>query len=261
MRSLLVPVVLAVLLAPTVALARHGGLYFELAPSFGIYATNEVVIEEGNDDFGDFPVASFVPALKLGVNLFGWAGVEAHATGHFWDLENDRGGAAYAGAVLRITPLEALSYILPDTVQLPSWYPPGPVSFSDRPFDLGVSFGGGYSIVGEDYAYQGGYFQWGLDVKWYLTPNFALGLDLPFRHMQYEPFRYANYGENTGYCTDGADAYGFVGNQRFAVSKGASRAGPQINAGEIDERCEDPAPSALFFAPAITIAGVFDFGI
>ena len=59
MRSL---VVLAVLLASTSALARNGGLYFELAPSWGFYSTDEVIIEEGNDDFSDFPVATFVPA-------------------------------------------------------------------------------------------------------------------------------------------------------------------------------------------------------
>ena len=259
MRSL---VVLAVLLASTSALARNGGLYFELAPSWGFYSTDEVIIEEGNDDFSDFPVATFVPALKLGVNLFGWAGVEAHATGHFWDLENDRGGAAYAGGTFRITPLEILTYVLPDTVEVPSLFPPGPVTWKNRPFDLGVSFGGGYSLVGEDYAYQGGYFQWGFDVKWFITPNFALGLDFPFRHMLYEPFRYANYGENTGYCTDGEDAYGFgAGGQKFDVDKFASRQGPQIDAGDIDERCEDPAPAAFFFAPALTITGVFDFGI
>ena len=99
-------VVLVVLLASTAAFARNGGLYFELAPSWGFYSSDEVIIEEGNDNFSDVPVASFVPALKLGVNLFGWAGIEAHATGHFWDLENDRGGAAYAGGVVRITPLE-----------------------------------------------------------------------------------------------------------------------------------------------------------
>jgi hypothetical protein len=255
-------IVSCVLLWSSTAAARNGGLYFELAPSWGFYDTTEAVIEEGNDNFGKFPVASFVPAIKLGVNLFGWAGAEAHVTGHYWDLEGDTGGAGYVGGVVRITPLEVLSYVIPDDVEIPSLMPPGPVTWKNRPFDLGVSFGGGYSIVGEDYAYQGGYFQWGFDVKFFITPNFALGLDFPFRHMLYEPFRYANYKNRTGYCTDGGDAFVPFGNQTIRVSDNAGEAGPQISASDAKTACDGGSPpAAFFFAPAFTITGVFDLGL
>jgi hypothetical protein len=242
--------------------ARNGGLYFELAPSWGFYSTDEVIIEEGDDSFGNFPVASFVPALKLGVNLFGWAGAEAHLTGHYWDLEGDPGGAGYVGGVFRVTPLEILTHLLPDTVELPSLFPPGPVKWRDRPFDLGVSFGGGYSLIGEDYAYQGGYFQWGFDIKWFITPNFAVGLDFPFRHMLYAPFRISNFNKREGYCTDGEKAFVPVGNTRVNVPDNAGELGPAISTSQADDLCDGAvAPAALFIAPALTITGVFDFGV
>lgn len=257
-RSLMV---LAVLLAASSASARNGGLYFELAPSWGFYSSDEVVIEEGNDDFGKFPVATFVPALKVGVNLFGWAGAEAHVTGHFWDLEGDPGGAGYVGGVVRVTPLEVLSFALPDTVEVPSLFPPGPVTWRNRPFDLGFSMGGGYTLLGEDYAYQGAYFQWGFDVKWFITPNFAIGLDFPFRHLLYQNFRYANFNERSGYCTDGGDAYFPSGDNKIEINDNAGETGFQIESSDADSLCDEAPPAAFFFAPALTITGVFDFGI
>jgi len=261
MRFASILVVACIALFSSSASARNGGLYFELAPSWGIYDTEEVLIEEGNDDFGDFPVATFVPALKLGLNLFGWAGAEAHVTGHFWDPDNDTGGAGYVGGVGRITPLEILTYVLPQDPMIPSLFPVGPVKWRDRPFDLGISFGGGYTIVGEDYGYTGGYFQWGFDLKWFVTPNLSLGLDFPFRHLLYQPFRYSNFNRREGYCTDGEDAFGFAGNTKIPVPPNAGEFGPAIPAGDVDERCDEPAPAAFFFAPALTIGGVFDFGI
>lgn len=251
----------AALVGASPALARNGGLYFELAPSWGFFSSTEVVIEEGNDNFGKVPVATFVPAIKAGVNLFGWAGGEVHVTGHYWDVEGDPGGAGYVGGVFRLTPLEALRFVIPEDAEIPSLFPKGPVTWSNRPFDLGVSFGGGYSIVGEDYAYQGGYFQWGFDVKWFITPNFAVGLDFPFRHMLYNPVRISNFNRREGYCTDGAKAYVPVGSRDVTIPDNAGEFGGAIPLTEASEECDGAAPAALFVAPALTIGGVFDFGI
>lgn len=256
-------VAVLLLLFSTPALARHGGLYFELAPSWGFYSTDQVIIEKdvegqaGDTILSDFPIATFVPQLTAGFNLFGWAGAQATVAGHFWDLGGDPGGAGYVGGVVRVTPLEILSYVLPDDVKVPSLFPPGPVLWKDRPFDLGFSMGGGYTVIGEDYLYQGAFFQWGFDLKWYVTPNFALGLDFPFRHPLYEPFRYSNYNQHVGYCTDGAQAY--VGN--IKVDSHAGEGGPEIKSSTQAQECTKNAPTAFFFAPAFTITGVFDFGI
>jgi hypothetical protein len=246
------------LLLSTAASARHGAVYFELAPSYGFLLQNEAVVENGDDNYGEKLEASFVPQLKVGVNLFGWGGVEGQFAGHYWDVQGDIGGAGYLGGVARITPLEVLSFILPDTVELPSIVPPGPVTWKDRPFDLGISFGGGYTIAGEDFAYEGWYLQYGADIKWYITPFFSIGLDFPFRQALYKPFRYTDYNNKQGLCTDGGDAFGRGG---VPIPASVRAPGLEFDASDIESSCTEAAPSVLLFAPAITIGGVFDFGI
>lgn len=236
------------------ASARNGGLYLEFAPSYGFFFTDEVIVDHDNGELGQ---SSFSPGLKLGLNLFGWAGAEAQFAGHFWGVGRDPGGAGYVGGVFRVTPLEILTYVLPEDVRLPSLVPAGEVNWKNRPFDLGVSVGGGYTIIGEDYAYQGAYFQWGFDFKYFITPNFALGIDLPFRHTMYDPFRYTNYEDGDGLCTDGGKAFDQLG---FEIPVSPNRLGFEYSAQDIGE-CKGRAPEALFFAPALTISGVFDFGI
>jgi hypothetical protein len=257
-RSLLLSVVVVVAASP--AAARHGGLYFELAPAYGFFLTDDIIIEQGDsNDSTRLPTATFVPQVKLGVNLFGWGGVEAQVAGQYWDVGADVGGAGYVGGVLRLTPLEALSFVLSKEPMLPSLVPEGPVTWSDRPFDVGLSVGGGYTIAGEDYAYQGAYFQWGIDFKWFLTPNFAIGVDLPIRHTLYDPFRYTNYNEKVGLCTEGADAFGRGG---IPIPDSPTRIPPlELSATDGESECTGNAPSGVLVAPALTFTGVFDFGI
>jgi hypothetical protein len=252
----------AAVLSPVSALARNGGIYLELAPSWGFYLTDEVIIEDGDDAGSPYPQGGFTPTLKLGVNLFGFIGGELQVAAHAWDLGSvERGGGGYVGGVVRATPLELLTFVMPPDLMLPSLIPVGPVSWRDRPFDIGVSVGGGYTLVGEDYAYQGGFFQWGVDLKVWLTPNFAVGLDLPVRHMLYEPFRYSDYANGKGFCTDGASAFGSGG---ISVSPTPNRATYQpyeLDAATEMNQCTGAAPAAVLFSPSLTITGNFDFGI
>lgn len=259
--ALLVVAVAALAAAP--AAARHGGLYFELAPAYGMFLTDDVIVEnqdpaDKDGGRGNLAESSFSPGVKLGLNLFGWAGAEGQFAGHFWDVGGDPGGGGFAGGVFRVTPLEVLTYVLPEDFELPALSVTGPGKWKDRPFDLGISIGGGYTLVGEDYAYQGSYFQWGFDLKYFVTPNFALGIDLPFRHTMYQPFRYTDYGDGEGLCTDGAKAFGPSG---FEYQPGPRNFGDEFKSSDIDSQCKGAPPSALFFAPAFTVAGVFDFGI
>jgi hypothetical protein len=244
------------------ALARNGGLYFELAPGWGIYDTKEVIIEDGDDGEanGRFPIAGFTPQVKLGVNLFGWAGVEADVGAFGWDLDRkERGGSGFAGGTFRVTPLEVLTYVVPDTVEIPTLQ--GPKTWRDRPFDLGLYVGGGYAIVGEDFAYEGSYVKWGADLKFYVTPNLALGIDFPIRNMLFKPFRYSHYMDGQGFCTDGAQAFG-KGGVKVEVSDNRATFAPlELNESELDRNCSQRAPTATFYAPSFTLSGVFDFGI
>lgn len=265
MRSALVTTLVAsfwVLLSPQLAHARNGGLYLELAPAWGFFLSDEVIIEDGDDDGSPYPQAGFTPSLKLGTNLFGFVGAEMNIAAHGWDLGGvERGGAGYVGGVVRATPLELLTFLMPVDLELPSLLPPGPVGWHDRPFDVGVYAGGGYHLVGEDYAYQGGYFHWGVDLKWFLTPSFAIGLDLPLRHALYEPFRYVDYNDGQGFCTDGADAYGQAGIPvPTSPARGTFRS-LELNASDMNSECTKAPPSATLFSPSLTITGVFDFGI
>jgi hypothetical protein len=258
----------AALLHSKPADARNGNIYLQLAPSWGVYNTDEVIIDDTEDGASEpkFPQAGFTPQLKIGFNLFGWAGAELDTAVFGWDLFNvKRGGGGFLGGAVRITPLEILTHILAEDVEIPSLVPEGPVSWKDRPFDLGVTFGGGYHMVGEDYAYQGPYFKWALDAQFYITPQFALGIELPFRHVFLEPFRYTNYEDSLGLCTDGADAYGYAGDNKTDPIPPQPSRNPykpfEVNASQLDSLCDDPAPAAMFFAPTFTITGAFDFGI
>lgn len=227
--------------------ARNGGIYLEFAPAYGFFFSDEVIIENGDDGANAemFPQAGFVPQLKLGLNLFGYLGAELDVAAHGWDLgQVERGGGGYLGGVVRATPLELLRWVIPEEVQFSNILTGETVSFHDRFFDVGVYVGGGYTLIGEDFAYQGGYVKWGFDAKWFITPFFALGLDLPFRQPLYEPFRYTNYEKSQGLCTDGAAT-------DFVIR----------NASQMDEACTGAPPTAVLFTPALTISGVVDFGI
>ena len=243
------------------AAARNGQIYLELAPSYGFYYTDDVIVERGDDgeDRGVTPPNGFVPQLKLGINLFGWAGAELDVAAIGWDLDDvERGGGGFVGGVFRLTPLEGLAYVLPSDFEVFSLVPAGPVSWHDRPFDVGIYFGGGAHLIGEDYAYQGGYLKFGIDAKFYITPNFAIGIDLPFRQSLFAPFRYTNYDQKRGLCTEGKDAFGAGG---FPVPANFPQRPTAVELDAKTAECDGPAPSGMLFAPALTISGGFDFGI
>jgi hypothetical protein len=232
-------VFLIVMAAAASASARNGQIYFELAPSWGFFNTDDVFIEID----GTEPPVSFVPQLKVGLNLFGWAGAELDVAAVYWDLtQADRGGGGYVGGVFRLTPLEGLSYYFKDDLMMPG-IGTEDVNWHDRWFDLGLYFGGGYHLIGEDIGYEGGYLKYGFDLKLYITPSFAIGFDFPFRQSLYKPFRYTNYNQSTGVCTDGA------------ASELLVRRDDDLSA------CTGAPPSSMLFAPAFTISGGFDFGI
>jgi hypothetical protein len=246
--------------------ARNGSLYLMLEPAWGFYFSDEVVIDKDPSSKQIFPEAGFTPQLKLGVNLFGFGGAEADIAVFGWDLDSaQRGGGGFVGGDVRITPLEFLTFVIPPTVEIPSLMPPGPVNWHNRPFDIGIYMGGGWGIVGEDYAYQGGYFKWGFDLQFYVTPQLAVGIDLPFRHPFYKPFRYVDYNNSSGFCTDHEQGFGFAANgDRVDVQPTTARntyRDFEVSSDDANDLCDEPAPGAMFFAPALTISGVFDFGI
>lgn len=249
----------AALFGASDAQARNGGFYLQFAPGYGVLDAEEAIVEKDTNEGGrDHATADFVPQLKLGVSLFGYGGIETDIAAYGWDLtKSERGGGGFVGGTVRLQPLEIVGHFIDPSLQLPSISPPGPVGWDDRFFDLGVYVGGGFTMLGEDYAYQGSYIKYGFDLQFYITPNFAIGLDFPFRTASLEPFRYTNYAEGLGYCTDGAtirtgDGTGLV------VPDSIGNNGPRVKDGE---GCKGAAPMLSMFTPSLTISGIIDFGI
>jgi TolB-like protein len=89
--------------------------------------------------------------LHLGWNVLGYGALEAAIQSSLWSAFNaNRGGAGFAGGRATLYPLQ---FFLPD-----------------RPFDVGVELGGGYSIAGgPTYGMDGTYFQFGITAEYYVS--------------------------------------------------------------------------------------------
>ena len=264
---------LSVLALASSAQARNTSAYFGVDPGYQWYDTTELIIDKdpGTAQADWTPPAGFMPRLRLGFNVSGYGGAEAFIAGHWWGSGDQLGGGGVAGGVLRWNPLEALQKL---------WAP-----LKNRPVDLGLSFGAGYTLVGEDFAYQGWFLQYGFDLQLYVLPFLAIGFELPIRQMLYQPFRYTNFsGGKRGLCTQGGSAFGKSGREvdRTAVREvknstdgsNIGAIGVDPNTGHItsnyilDEKdgseassCEGVAPSAWMYSPMFTITFLVDFGV
>lgn len=261
----------ALAIAPS-AQARNTVAYFGVDPGYQWYDTTELIIDKdpGTPQSEWTPSAGFMPRLRLGFNVSGYGGAEAFISGHWWGSGDQLGGGGVAGAALRWTPLEVLQNL---------WTP-----LKNRPVDLGLSFGAGYTLVGEDFAYQGWFLQYGFDLQVFVFPFLAIGFELPIRQMMYQPFRYTNFsGNRAGLCTQGGTALADDGREvdRTAVREVSYPDGSNVGAIEVDRNtghivgnyilveksgseagsCKGVAPSAWQFAPMLTLTFLVDFGI
>lgn len=232
--------------------ARNGAFYFQLAPGYGSYDTKEVIIDKS----GNFPETSFTPSLQMGLSLFGYGGFFGEATAFGWDLtSSDIGGGGFTGGGIRILPLELLQFlwphVWPDMPRIPTASNPDGVTWHDRPFDLGLSFGMGYHMLGEEYAYEANYWKFAIDLQYFLTDNFAVGLDLPFYYPTFDAVRVTDWEDNMAACVDGAD-FEFVAPNQYQV-----RPKDQIT----EDTCEGAPPRASFSGIYLNITMLVDFGI
>lgn len=176
--------------------ARNTVVFFGFNPGFHWYDTNELIIDKdpNTPEAELIPSPGFQPELRLGLNIEGYAGLEAFIAGHWWgDRDDEYGGGGVAGGLVRFTPLEIFQYL---------WSP-----MDKRFVDVGLSFGAGYTIVGEDFAYQGWFLQYGFDVNFFVFPFLAVGFEFPIRQMLYQPFRYTHLGNRKGLYTQGGRVY------------------------------------------------------
>ena len=232
--------------------ARNGNFYFQVAPGYGTYTTEDIVIDKN----GNLPETNFTPNLQMGLNLFGYAGVFGEATAFGWDLASSNiGGGGFLGGGIRVLPLELLQFlwphVWPDMPLIPTATNPEGVSWHDRPFELGVYWGLGYHMLGEEYAYEAEYTKLGFDLQYFVTDTFAVGLDFPFYYPTFDAVRITDWEDNRAACVDGA-SFEFVAPNTYR----------SYNKDQITEdTCSGVPPQGAFNSINLTITMLADFGI
>jgi len=258
-----------ILLLAAPSAARNSVVYFGVNPGYHWYDTTELIIDKDSSSLEAewTPTPGFMPELRLGFNVTGYGGAEAFIAGHWWGTGNQTGGGGVTGGLIRLTPLEGLQYL---------WHP-----LANRFIDLGLSFGAGYTIVGEDFAYQGWFLQYGFDINFFVFPFMAIGFELPIRQMMYAPFRFTHFSDQRGLCTRGGGAYTRDGVEVARTSVRSETADGQLTpveydadgritknyitgevaAAEAGDVCTGPAPEVWQYTPMLKITFLVDFGV
>lgn len=154
---------------------------FSLALDFGAGGfdarTDGLSRQVGTDAAGGFtsPIHGLwtpAAALRLGWNFFGHALVEGTLTATTWSpmTPADAGGGGFTGGRVTWFPLELA-------------HPLKIVDLRKRNYDVGVSFGAGYTLLGgPDYGMDGAYLEYGVVGLFY--PLKWLSVGLFYRHHQ-----------------------------------------------------------------------------
>ena len=235
------------------SMARNGNFYFQVAPGYGTYTTEDLVIDKSKN----LPVTNFAPNLQMGLNLFGYAGVFGELTAFGWDIASgDIGGGGFLGGGIRVLPLELLQFlwphVWPDMPLIPTATNPDGVTWHDRPFELGLYWGTGYHMLGEEYAYEGDYSKWGFDLQYFVTDTFAVGLDFPFYYPTFDAVRITDWEDNYATCVDGANFDSQYRDGNIVSTFPKDQAG---------DRCTGVPPQGAFNSINLTITMLADFGI
>ena len=90
-----------------------------------------------------------------------------------------------------------MAHVWPDMPLIPTASNPEGVEWHDRPFELGVYWGMGYHMLGEEYAYEAEYTKLGFDLQYFVTDTFAIGLDFPFYYPTFDAVQIL-IGKTTG---------------------------------------------------------------
>jgi hypothetical protein len=185
---------LATILVPSSAHALTG-FYLSLGIGYGHSTGTQLVVHE-TDAVGDMPdyqpeTCCPGPALgaqfRLGYSIFGFA-PEFAFVGTGWGIGGDgNGGAGFVGGGVRLYPIDIIALFGLE---------------SDLPIDaaLGLSFG--YSIAGQDFAYEGWFTD--LDFLFDFKPVsfLSIGVKLDLIFPKYGAFVFTDYKNDRGRCSD-----------------------------------------------------------
>lgn len=187
----LIPAALAALLVAFVPAAARAAEGFTLGieGGRGEWEADPAGIVEGSEGRLDLGTANAFTAplhqltrngfhLHFGWNILGHAAIEAALQTTTWDLFNGaRGGAGFFGGRL-------------------TWFPAQIFLPPDRPYDLGLEVGGGFSIAGgPSFGMDGTYFSYGVMAEYYPVPWFSLGIGYRVLAPSWDRF-FLNYDAN-----------------------------------------------------------------
>lgn len=237
--ALVLSALLSVAALPSTAEAA-AGLYLQLGLGYATYSGAKLVTVEDEGRAGDFPLESNDPAccaepglgtqLRFGFSLFGFGGPEFGFVGTGWSSFS--GGAGHIGGGLRGFPLKFVSLFGLDT--------------SELPIDMSIGVLFGYSLVGQDFAYTGTFWDVDVSVEYKLASFLSAGLKLDLVFGNYDNFGFTSYKNDRGRCLDGVTM----------DQSGAN--GGIIAKSEADATCTGNGPSTTLITPQVVFTFHFD---
>lgn len=215
------------------------GLYLQLGIGYGAFGGSELVVQEDTSQAGDFPdtdpdrccpPAGLAGQFNVGFSIFGFGGPEARFAGNGWDLGGQSGGAGFAGGGIRLFPIQFFSLVGMDV--------------SDIPIDLGIGAHFGYVITGEDFLYEGTFFDVDFNLEYELASFLSAGVKVDIMMPRYSDFAITSFKNNTGRCLD-SGANQDLENQMVPVDRDSAN-------------CNGRGPNTTYISPQIVLTFKFD---
>lgn len=191
------------------------GLYMQLGVGYGTFTGSELTTVEDPSQSNDLPNPDreqccpdpgLAAQVRLGFSILGFGGPEFGLLGGGWNIGGESaGGAGYVGGGARLYPLKFLSLTGLET--------------ADFPLDMGVGAMLGYTIVGQDFAYTGSFWDFDVHVDYKLTDWMLVGAKVDLALPNYGDFAFTSYKKSTGRCLDGAAEQIVTGDNQGKVQR------------------------------------------
>ncbi len=200
------PIVLALVLALGLVMLANSpahaisGLYLQVGGGVADYSDSQLNMEE-LPDTNSFPVEGSSPPLaiaaqfRLGYSIFGFGGPEFTFIGTGWDSFG--GGGGFIGGGVRLYPLKFLSLAGMDT--------------DEFPIDLSTGVNFGYTIVGQDFAYTGTFWDFDVTLDYKVTSFMSVGARLDVLLPQFDDFVFTSFSSDLGRCLDSSGNHDLSG--------------------------------------------------
>lgn len=216
------------------------GLYLHLSGGIADYSGNELILAELPE--GDVPDenpdtccagTAIAAQFRVGYSIFGFGGPEFVFIGTGFNSFN--GGGGFIGGGLRLYPLRFLSLAGLDTESFP--------------IDLSVAGSFGYTLVGQDFAYEGTFWDIDTVLMYKLTSFMSIGARLNVILPNFDDFVFTSFSGDRGRCLDGN------GQQDFDPANPTSSPRESLE-------CNGRGPDTTILSPQVLLAFHFNlFGL